>query len=53
MALTCRECTLKFCTRCIQLEMHACQKLENRGVSERELLANKLVKVVGPKVQKI
>ena len=53
MALTCRECSEHFCTRCIQLEMHKCPKLDGRGVSERVLLEKKLIKVVAAKVQKI
>jgi len=52
MALTCRECSEHFCTRCIQLEMHKCPKLDGRGESERALLEKKLIKVEAAKVVK-
>lgn len=49
--LTCRECDESFCSRCIQLEVHACPKLDERSKIEKENLSKKLVKVVAPKVQ--
>jgi len=53
LVLTCRECTGKYCTRCIQLELHQCRMLEGRSESERALLEKKLVKVEAPKVIKL
>lgn len=49
--LKCRGCSGEFCARCIQLEAHFCQKLNERTKIEKENLANKLVKVVSPKVE--
>jgi len=51
--LKCRECSGSFCSRCIQLEVHFCPKLDERTKIEKENLANKLVKVVAPKIQAI
>jgi len=48
--LTCRECSGSFCCKCIQLEVHACPKLDERSKIEKENLSKKLVKVVGTKV---
>lgn len=45
LVLPCRECTGKFCTRCIQLEQHACPRLEERAETERKILEKKLVKI--------
>ena len=53
LVLTCHECSDRFCTRCIQLEMHQCPKLVGRGEFERALLEKKLIKVEAAKVQKI
>ena len=51
--LKCRECSGSFCTKCIQLEVHFCPKLNERTKIEKENLASKLVKVVAPKIQTI
>lgn len=51
--LKCRECQRAFCSRCIQLEVHFCPKLDERSKNEKENLAKKLVKVVAPKVAAI
>ena len=51
--LKCRECSGSFCAKCIQLEVHFCPKLNERTKIEKENLANKLVKVVAPKIQAI
>lgn len=48
--LVCRECKMNFCARCIQLEVHFCPKLSTRSSTEKSQLAEKLVKVVAPKV---
>ena len=48
--LTCRECSGSFCCKCIQLEVHACPKLDERLKTEKENLSKKLVKVEAPKV---
>ena len=48
--LTCRECAGSFCCKCIQLEVHACPKLDERSKIEKENLSKKLVKVVASKV---
>ena len=49
--LKCRECLGDFCSRCIQLEVHFCPKLDERSKIEKENLSKKLIKVVAPKVQ--
>jgi hypothetical protein len=51
--LKCRECHGDFCSRCIQLEVHFCPKLDERAKIEKENLAAKLVKVQAPKIQMI
>ena len=51
--LTCRDCTGKFCTGCIQLEVHNCPKLSQRIETEQTILEKKLVKVEGLKILKI
>jgi hypothetical protein len=48
--LTCKECQVNFCTRCIQLEAHSCPKLNARIQEERDNLKKKLVKVEALKV---
>jgi len=48
--LKCRECEGFFCYKCIQLEVHSCPKLDERSKNEKDNLANKLVKVIAPKV---
>ena len=48
--LKCRECEAMFCSKCIQLEVHMCPKLDSRTKIEKENLSKKLVKVVAPKV---
>lgn len=51
--LTCKECTLQLCTRCIQLEMHGCTGLENKKKKEIILLEKNLVKVTSSKLVKL
>jgi len=51
--LKCRECCGDYCARCIQLEVHACPKLDERTKIEKENLSKKLVKVVAPKISAI
>lgn len=48
--LKCRDCMGDFCSKCIQLEVHGCPKLDERSKIEKENLSKKLVKVVAPKV---
>ena len=48
--LKCRECSGDFCSKCIQLEVHNCPKLDERSKTEKENLAKKLVKITAPKV---
>lgn len=48
--LKCRECRDDFCSKCIQLEVHMCPKLDSRTKIEKENLSNKLVKIVAPKI---
>jgi hypothetical protein len=48
--LKCRCCFGNFCSKCIQLEVHACPKLAEQSQIEKENLSKKLVKVVAPKV---
>lgn len=49
--LTCRGCLGSFCSRCIQLEVHSCPKLDERSKIEKENLSKKLVKIVASKVE--
>ena len=51
--LKCRECFGDYCTRCIQLEVHMCPKLDERSKIEKENLSKKLIKVVAPKISAI
>jgi hypothetical protein len=48
--LKCRECECMCCTRCIQLEVHQCPKLNERIRVDKDNLAKKLVKVEAKKV---
>ena len=48
--LTCSKCSEKVCSRCVQLEAHACTGLAFAIEMDRALLEKKLVKVVAPKV---
>ena len=51
--LKCRECKGDYCSRCIQLEIHFCHKLDERSKIEKENLSKKLVTVIAPKIVKI
>jgi hypothetical protein len=48
--LTCRGCHGEYCSKCIQLEVHSCPKLDERSKIEKENLSKKLVKVVAPRI---
>jgi predicted nucleic acid binding AN1-type Zn finger protein len=51
--LPCKLCTGKFCSACIQLEIHACPELSAKKAIEREKIANANPVIVAPKVMKI
>ena len=51
--LKCKECSVMFCSGCIQLEIHACPEMSARKQALISNLESKLVKVIAPKIQKI
>ena len=51
--LKCRECEGAYCSKCIQLEIHSCPKLDERSKNEKNKLSENLVQIVAPKIIKI
>ena len=48
--ISCRECKMKCCSKCIKSETHNCPRLDERKATERDILAKKLVKVDSVKI---
>lgn len=53
LVLACTMCQGDFCTRCLQLEAHACPKLAAKKQLEREKLAQKNPVIITSKLEKI
>ncbi|NBX48793.1 hypothetical protein EBT25_02415 [bacterium] len=53
LIMPCKSCTGKFCSACIQLEIHVCPELSARKQLEREKLERSNPLVTTPKLQKI
>ena len=51
LVMPCTSCTNKFCSTCIQLEVHECPEMTNRKMIEREKLTKQNPVVIAPKVQ--
>ena len=51
LKLYCKYCTGEFCTKCILLERHSCNGLEDKHSQDISNLRKRLVKVVAPKIQ--
>lgn len=52
MALDCKCCGKKFCTKCITLEVHNCDGIEDDINSKKKLLTDKLNEAVYEKKDK-
>lgn len=52
MIMPCSACTTKFCSSCIQLEVHACPNILDKKQAERDKLMKQNPVVVAPKVQR-
>ena len=53
LVLQCTSCTNKFCSACIQLEVHACPELSAKKMLEREKLIKTNPVVTSSKIVKI
>ena len=53
VVMPCKLCTGKFCSGCIQLEVHMCPELSAKKAMERTKLTQDNPVVVSPKVVKI
>jgi predicted nucleic acid binding AN1-type Zn finger protein len=53
LVMPCKLCTGKFCSGCIQLEVHSCPELSAKKALELEKLSNANPVVVSSKVVKI
>lgn len=53
LVMPCTSCTNKFCSACIQLEVHACPELSAKKMLEREKLLKTNPVVVSSKIVKI
>jgi predicted nucleic acid binding AN1-type Zn finger protein len=53
LVMPCKLCTGKFCSGCIQLEVHACPELSAKKALELEKLSNANPLVVASKVIRI
>jgi predicted nucleic acid binding AN1-type Zn finger protein len=51
LKLHCKYCTGEFCTKCILLERHNCNGLEDKHNNDISNLRKRLVKVIAPKIQ--
>jgi len=53
IVMPCKLCTVKFCSGCIQLEIHACPELSAKKAIELEKLSNANPVVISSKVIRI
>ena len=53
LLMPCKSCTGKYCSGCIQLEVHACPELSAKKAFELEKLSNANPVVVSSKIIKI
>lgn len=53
IVMPCKLCTRKFCSGCIQLEVHACPELSAKKAIELEKLSNTNPVVISSKVIRI
>ena len=51
LVMPCTSCKNKFCSMCIQLEVHACSEMSARKNLEREKLIKQNPVVIAQKVQ--
>jgi predicted nucleic acid binding AN1-type Zn finger protein len=51
LVMPCTSCKHKFCSMCIQLEIHKCSELENKKMFEKEKLIKQNPIVTAPKIQ--
>ena len=42
--ITCKACSLELCTRCIDLSIHECKKIENAVNEKKKILEDNLMK---------
>ncbi len=53
MALDCKCCGKKFCTKCITLEVHECEGIEDDINNKKKLLKNTLDEAIYDKKSKL
>jgi predicted nucleic acid binding AN1-type Zn finger protein len=53
LVMPCKLCTGKFCSGCIQLEIHTCPELDAKKMIEREKLTKSNPVITSQKIVKI
>ena len=53
ITIECKWCKNEYCTKCIQLEVHNCENIEERNNFKNETLQSSLRKITKEKVLKI